>query len=329
MKKVVTVGGGTGQFTLLSGLKKYPLDLTAVVSMADNGGSTGRLRDELGVLPPGDVRQCLVALAEADEDLRRLMNYRFESGQLSGHNFGNLFLSALEKTTGSFGAAVEAATRLLNVRGRVLPVSEEQMHLRITLGDGTVLEGEKELDDNERLRHIGIENVELAEPVRLNPVVRETLRAADAVIIGPGDYFGSLLPNLLVDGFVSALSESSATTIFVAPLTTKLGHTHDWDVERHIRELERHLGAGAVDVVIVNETQPHPEIVQRYEQQEGKGSVVSSAFDGLSDKRVKRGDFLCSAAVCYDPADTISRTRSFIRHDGDKLAAAVAEILEI
>ncbi|MEK7181757.1 MAG: gluconeogenesis factor YvcK family protein, partial [Patescibacteria group bacterium] len=138
MKKVVTIGGGTGSFMLLSGLRKYPIELSAIVSMADDGGSTGVLRDELGVLPPGDVRQCLVALSESSDILRDLMNYRFANGGLSGHSFGNLFLSALEKITGSFSEGVLEASKILNVKGEVIPVTATDTSLKVKLADGTV-----------------------------------------------------------------------------------------------------------------------------------------------------------------------------------------------
>src|SRR5690606_4195849 len=145
MKKVVVMGGGTGNFTVLRGLKNHNVDLSAIVSMADDGGSTGILRDELGVLPPGDVRQCLVALSDSSRLMRSLMNYRFENGGLGGHNFGNLFLSALEKVTGSFERAVEEMGRILYIKGKVIPVTTHQVRLKMVLKDNTLLEGEKEI----------------------------------------------------------------------------------------------------------------------------------------------------------------------------------------
>lgn len=154
-KKIVTIGGGTGSFTLLSGLKKYPVDISAIVSMADDGGSAGVLRDELGVLPPGDVRQCLVALSESSEKMRELLNYRFENGGLKGHSFGNMFVSALEKICGGMTRGLEEAVEILNIRGRVMPVTEGDMRLIVELEDGTVLHGEDQLDVNEALRKRG------------------------------------------------------------------------------------------------------------------------------------------------------------------------------
>src|SRR6185369_8514565 len=159
MKKVVTIGGGTGSFMLLSGLKQYPIELSAIVSMADDGGSTGVLRDELGVLPPGDVRQCLVALSNTPEILRELINYRFATGGLEGHSFGNLLLSALEKITGDFGKAVEEAAQILNVRGEVIPVTLSNTRLYMELRNGRILVGEHEINVNTKLERVGVKKV--------------------------------------------------------------------------------------------------------------------------------------------------------------------------
>src|SRR4030042_578199 len=156
MKNVVTIGGGTGSFMLLSGLKKYPLNISAIVSMADDGGSTGVLRDELGVLPPGDTRQCLVALSESSDTLRELMNYRFEKGLLRGHNFGNLLLSALEKIKKDFSLGIAEASRILNVKGEVIPVSNSQMRMFAELDNGEILKGQKQLDHSSKVRRFGL-----------------------------------------------------------------------------------------------------------------------------------------------------------------------------
>ena len=328
MKKIVTIGGGTGSFTLLSGLRKYPFDITAVVTMADDGGSTGVLRDELGVLPPGDVRQCLVALSEESATLRALLNYRFERGGLEGHNFGNVMLSALEKITGSFSAGVEEAARILHVRGRVVPVSESDMRLRITLRDGTVVEGESHLDDNALVRTVGIASVALAGRVRACKDAVAAINTADLVVIGPGDHFGSIVPNLLVRGVTRAIKETKAQVVFVAPLTNKRGHTEGFSVENHVIAVEKYIGRGRVDFVIVNTRRPSARAVARYEAQEGEGSLVLLCNDANAVEDTwhsVRGDFLNVMRLPRGlSADKIATTRSFIRHDPDALARAVA-----
>ena len=185
-KKVVVVGGGTGNFVVLTGLKKYSLDLTAIVSMADDGGSTGVLRDELGVLPPGDVRQCLVALSNSTNLMRSLMNYRFENGGLGGHSFGNLLLSALEKVTGSFEKAVEEARRILYINGKVLPVTMNQVRLKMVLNNRKVLEGEREVYLSQEIEE-GYKSIYLEPYPTVNPKVIEEIQAADLIVLGPGD----------------------------------------------------------------------------------------------------------------------------------------------
>jgi uncharacterized cofD-like protein len=168
-KNVVTIGGGTGSFMLLTGLKKYPINISAIVSMADDGGSTGVLRDELGVLPPGDVRQCLVALSESSEIMRKLLNYRFQNGGLKGHSFGNLLLSALEKISGDFNSGVEEAIEILKVRGEVIPVINQDAHLRIELKNKKILKGEDEINHNFDIEKRGIKKIYLSPKAKANP----------------------------------------------------------------------------------------------------------------------------------------------------------------
>ena len=218
MKKIVTIGGGTGSFTLLSGLKNYSIDISAVVSMADDGGSTGRLRDELGVLPPGDIRQCLVALSDSSDKLRDLMNYRFptngdsdldkEMRGLAGHSFGNLLLSALEKINGNFIDGVREAAKILNIKGQVLPVSEKDMNLAIELNNGKIIIGEKYLDHNKQIRKHSVKKVFLKPQISANKKVLKVIKNADIIILGPGDHYGSIIPNLLVKGVAKTICKS-------------------------------------------------------------------------------------------------------------------------
>ena len=182
-KRIVTIGGGTGSFTLLMGLKRHPFQLSAIVSMADDGGSTGVLRDELGVLPPGDVRQCLVALSQSSEKMRERMNYRFENGGLKGHSFGNLFLSALEKMEGNFSEGVRCAMEILNVCGEVIPVTDDDAHLEMKLSDGTILRGENEINHAEILQEVGVEKFSFAKSVRASALALKRISEADAIVI--------------------------------------------------------------------------------------------------------------------------------------------------
>jgi uncharacterized cofD-like protein len=325
-KKIVTIGGGTGSYMLLSGLKKYPVDLTAIVSMADDGGSTGRLRDELGVLPPGDVRQCLVALSESSKQLRELMQYRFEKGDLKGHNFGNIFVSALEKTYGSLSRGVEEAGKILNVCGSVVPITEGDMRLVTTLENGEKLYGEDALDDNKMLREKGIQlkKIELKKQVSIHPKALEAMRQADTIVLGPSDHFSNLIPSLLVRGCVKALRETKAKIYYIGNLTNKRGLTSGWNLDDYVNSLESHLGKGRIDAVIWNTGKIKYDLRKKYEQKEGKGSIVEcNASEGKRGYTLVKARVLASTQVKKQKGDAIAHTRSFIRHDSDKLAKAI------
>jgi len=331
MKKIVTIGGGTGSFALLSGLKKHPFDLTAIVSMADDGGSTGRLRDELGVLPPGDIRQCLVALSDSSEVLRDLMNYRFEKGELQGHNFGNLFLSALEKITGSFSQGVKEATKILAVQHKVLPVSEENMILQVELNNGKIVVGEKQLDHNEEIRKYGVKKVFFRSTVKINPEIEDEILTADFIVIGPGDLYGSIVPNLLVQGVGTALAKTKAKVIYVCNLTNKKGQTDGFGLDDYVQTINNYARAKIIDYVVYNTALPDQQLLAEYEKQEGNNSLV--AFDPTSvrsaEYRVVLANVLHTRRIALNKNDRIAVARSFIRHDPDRLAMVVKEITKL
>lgn len=331
MKNVVTIGGGTGSFTLLSGLKKYPINISAVVSMADDGGSTGVLRDELGVLPPGDIRQCLVALSESPEILRDLMNYRFEgNGGIKGQNLGNLFLSALERIRGNFSDGVEEAAKILNVKGEVLPVTNEDMRLVIELNDGRKLNGEKVLDYDRNIHKYGIKKIRLEKPVKAYKKVLEKIKKADFIVIGPGDHFGSIISNLLVDGIADAIKKTKAKVIYNCNLTNKKGQTGGYDLDRYVSEINKYIGPDRIDFVTFNAKKPPASLVRKYEVLEGKDSMVV-----LEEKRRKRNfriveaDLLQKTKAKISKKDLLSRKHSFIRHDCEKLAKALMFIMDM
>lgn len=328
-KRIVTIGGGTGSFTLLSGLKKYPVDISAVVSMADDGGSTGVLRDELGVLPPGDVRQCLVALSESSEGLRELMNYRFENGDgLRGHSFGNLFLSALEKVNGSFAKGVEQAMEILKVKGEVVPVTDEDVKLELRLKDGTVLHGEDEINHDTSFQTVGVDQLAFSRPVVAYRKAVERVSQADMVVIGPGNLYCSLLPNLIIEDFAEAVRKSEARVVYVCNLTNKKGQTIGWKVGDYVDAIERYIGEGRVDYVLYNVQEPPPELVARYEEQEGRDTLVRADEAAPRSYRLVKADIVSSVAPRFSEADAIASTRAFIRHDSDRLAQAIMFLLE-
>ena len=320
-KRIVVLGGGTGTFTALSGLKYHPVDLSAVVSIADNGGSTGVLRDELGVLPPGDIRQCLVALASGDDILRRLFTYRFHEGSLSGHTFGNLFLSALEKVTGDPLSAVREAHRILQVRGQVIPASATASTLYAELEDGTVVAGEHAIDEPTGGR-AKIRRCFLSPNVAANQEALTAIAQADAIVLGPGDLYTSLIPVLQVDDIAQAVASSKARRIFIVPLATKRGQTDGYTASRFVRTLERELGGARIDRAIVNSATPSAQIAERYAQA-GEPLVMNDLRD--NDELVLLAPLLADEITETNQGDTLKR--SLLRHDPDRLAAAILTAL--
>lgn len=318
MKKVVVIGGGTGNFVVLKGLKHYPLDLTAIVSMADDGGSTGILRDELGVLPPGDVRQCLVALSNSSRLMRSLMNYRFENGGLVGHSFGNLLLSALEKVTGSFEKAVEEAGKILFIRGKVIPVTTHQVRVKMVLNNRKVLEGEKEIYLSQEIDQ-GYKTIYLEPFPKVNPRVIDEIKNADLVVIGPGGLHTSLIPNLLVEGVCEAIRSSAGQKVFVVNLMNRKGQTTGYKTSQYLKELVNFLGQDVFDHILVNDEPPPTELIESYANE---GDLVQN---DLNDKRVIFAHLLGPIA---EAAKADLMKRNLIRHDPKKLAQELVKIVD-
>ena len=318
LKKVVVIGGGTGNFVVLNGLKKYPLDLTAIVSMADDGGSTGILRDELGVLPPGDVRQCLVALSNSSRLMRSLMNYRFENGGLGGHSFGNLLLSALEKVTGSFEKAVEEAGKILYIKGKVIPVTTHQTRLKMVLNNSKILEGEKEVYLSQEIDQ-GYQRIYLEPFPKVNPRVIEEIDSADLVVIGPGGLHTSLIPNLLVEGVGEAICKSGARKVFVVNLMNRKGQTTHFKARDYLNELVRIIGQDPFDHILINSQKPPKSLIEVY-----------SAEGDLVDNDLKDGRAICAdmlGGLHGEPKRDLLK-RSLIRHDSKKLAQELMKIVD-
>ncbi len=327
MKRVVTVGGGTGSFTVLSGIKNIPnIEISAIVSMADDGGSTGVLRDELGVLPPGDVRQCLIALSEHSDVVRSLVSYRFTDGNLSGHSFGNILLAALEKVSGSFASGVEIASEILKIKGKVIPVTENIANLCIELKNGEIFEGENKINHSD-IEDGGdvIKSIYYKEKVELNNHAKKSIEEADYIIIGPGNFYCSIIPNLIVDGFSNAIKNSKAKIIIPVNLTNKKGHTLNWGAKKHIEEIEKFLNK-KVDIILINDEKPSDKQVEKYELQEGDGVLVDN--DLSEDFRIINEKLLSHKIIEGGKGDKISGTRSIIRHDSNKLAEVIKKIIE-
>mgnify|MGYP003380649138 CR=1 FL=1 len=322
--KIAVIGGGTGSFMLLQALKKYTSDIAALVNMVDDGGSTGVLRDELGVLPPGDVRQCLVALSEAPE-MRDLFTYRFDEGSLGGHSFGNLFLTALQKMTGSFGQGVELAGEVLNITGTVEPITLENITLLTEFADGKVLRGENLISQTP----VGIKKGQkfwLEPAVQANPRALAAINQADIVVIAPGSLYGSLGPALMVPGVGRALKNTRALIVYVCNLVTKPGQTSGYSVVDFASELERLAGGPFLDAVLVN-TQPITKrLVKSYSGQQELPVALPANLKDIHYKVVGAPLLGKAKSVSLQKGDSLAHQRSLIRHDGDLVVKAVLNI---
>ncbi len=323
----MVIGGGTGSFSVLSALKPHVADLTALVGMADDGGSTGQLRDELGVLPPGDVRQCLVALSDAPTQLRELFNYRFEDGALSGHSFGNLFLSAVEKMTHDFDEAVRVAAGVLRINGRVLPITLDNVRLALTWPDKTTVRGEGRIDAMSFSAHEGRPNLHLEPKATINPSADAAIRTADVIVIAPGDIYTSLGPLLVVGGVSQALAATKAMVMYVCNLVVKPGQTSGFSVSDHAAEIERFAGGPIIDYVLYNTAQPDPALLKKYSHEgELPVAIVRKALAGAHYQTVGRRLLATDASARQNTHDRLAAHRSFIRHEPAALARAILQI---
>jgi uncharacterized cofD-like protein len=321
MKNIVIIGGGTGTFTLLSGLKNFPVNNSVIVSSADDGGSTGRLRKELGVFPPGDLRQCLLGLSEGDNKLKEIFNYRFQKGELKGHNAGNIILAALEKITGDISSAVAAASKLLKVRGSVIPVTLRPTMLEATLGNGKKIVGEHNIDQPRRIKNnrLRIKNLQLKPLAPANPKAISALKAADVIVFGPGDLHTSIIPNLLAQGIKEAIDASKARKILVTGLMTRPGQTDGFRPLDFVNEVNKYLGKKKLEAVLVNTAKPSGAALAKYKKTGAE--FVWPEVLGLKGIKIIKAELLSPQVVTKPKGDTLER--SFLRHDPHKLAKII------
>lgn len=319
--KIVTIGGGTGTFVVLSALRRIPnLSLSAIVSSADDGGSTGRLRDAYGFLPLGDARQALVALAEDGPVLRDLFAYRFAKGDIKGHNLGNLFLTALTDLLGSDAKALEEASRILRVQGQVIPASDMPATLVATLADGTELTGEHHLDEHapERAR---ITELSFESSRNVSSAAKNAVAEADFIILGPGDLYASTIAPLLPTGMKEAVTASPAKIIYIANLFTKSGQTGGMTAAMHVEEVARYSGR-TPDFVLTHKNGGFDASVIELYQKEGEAPLTDDLGDGAHILRTSLASVYTVPPVPEDPVP-----RSLARHDPEKLAAALKPLL--
>ena len=305
---VTVIGGGHGLSVLLRGIKSSTSNVSAVVTVADDGGSSGRLREELGIIPPGDLRNCLVALADTEPLMEKLFQYRFEGKTaLAGHSFGNLFIAAMNEVTGDMETALQESSKVLAVKGRVLPASKEHVRLDAVMEDGSVVEGESQIPE----AHKKIRRVRLyPKKVAAVPSALEAIETADAIILGPGSLYTSIMPNLLVEGVSKALRRSKAIKIYICNVMTQPGETDGYTVSMHAKAILDHAGKGVIDYVLVNSA-PIPEEMCR---ELGASPVVIDE------------DKINALGMGLIKADLISETEAG-RHDPEKLCAAAMKII--
>jgi len=327
MKNIVVIGGGTGSYTILSGLKKLKdVHLTAIVPSTDSGGSTGKLRDEFGYLPVGDTRQCLVALAENTEEqmlLRNLFSYRFNKGEdgLKGHNFGNLFLTALRDTLGDELLAIQAAQKLLNIQGSVLPVTLDKCDLVAEYENGEVITGEHIIDEP-TYPHDGRQRIVKTYTTPKASTHKNVVAAiinADLIICGPGDLYSSIIANFVIGGVSDAIKKSNAKLVYIVNLVTKFGQTFGYRVSDHVNEITKYAGRRP-DYVLCNCSELPHDVLEKYRMQNDY-----PVENDLQDKSIICKDLLASEQIKTVQGDIL--LRSLIRHDGNKVAQSISEIL--
>lgn len=319
--RIVAIGGGTGLSMLLRGLKHYvarrrqeserhPIgDLAAIVTVTDDGGSSGRLRREYRVLPPGDIRNCMVALSQDEALLGRLFQYRFHAGRgLRGHSFGNLFLTALSHVTGDFAEAVRLSGEVLAIRGRIFPTTLENVSLEAVMTDGEVVAGETRITKgNKKIRRLSLR----PRRVRPLPEVLEALNRADLILVGPGSLYTSILPNLLVSGVAEAIEKSSATRVYVANLMTQPGETQGFSLAEHIRVIYNHTRPRLFDWVVASNQRVSPEVARRYRRQ------------GAEPVRVDIPELHSLGVRCL--LDNLLEEHGVVRHNAPRLARLLIE----
>ena len=323
MKKAVVIGGGTGTFVVLSALKALAdVDLTAIVTVADSGGSTGRLRDEFGFQPVGDLRQGLAALASGEKNwIRELLLYRFSKGQgLEGHNLGNLILTALQDMTGSTAKAVEIAAKVFRLHGHIYPITTKSIQLVAEYRDGSVEIGEHIIDDS--VKHGGdrIVSLKTSPRAKIYPPAAAEIKSADAIIIGPGDLYSSILPNLIIEGSVEAIKSFKGKFIYIMNLMTRYAQTHNMSANDHLKTVEVYSKRKA-DVVIVNSEKIPAAILSAYRKQH----EYSVADDLVGDSRVMRLPLIKTTLVKQFPNDLVRR--SYLRHDAEKLRRVLKGVI--
>ncbi len=323
-KKIVVIGGGTGSYTLLTQLKIWSKNITAVVNMCDDGGSSGKFRDEMGVLPPGDVRQCLVALSN-NPSTRNLFSYRFDRGSLEGHPLGNIILFGLELKHKSFTRAIEIVSEFLELTGKVVPVSKEN-HTLVMVDGKRIVRGEHKITQH-KIIHPGAK-IYLEPRAIINPEAERAIHDADLIIIAPGNIYGSILPALIVSGMSTALRAASAPKIMVTNLVNKPKQTLNWHVVDYVKEVEKYIGKGVINYVLYNSKKPSRDLLNKYaEKDEYPVKITPTRFNEISAEAIG-APFVANRIFRKDPGDKAIR-RTLIRHDAVEITKQLKKLSSI
>lgn len=313
---ITCIGGGTGLSTMLRGLKRYTANITAIVTVTDDGGGSGVLREELGMPPPGDIRNCILALSNIEPTMEKLMSYRFSSGSLEGQSFGNLLLAAMNGISESFDEAVARMGEVLAITGRVLPVTNEDIRLMAEFEDGSIVYGESKIYEAKKEHNCRIKRVQIIpSPVRALPESVKAIEEADLIVLGPGSLYTSIIPNLLVSGIVKAIENSNAKKLYISNIMTQPGETEGYTVSDHVRELFRHSSNKLFDMCLVNSVGPTPELARRYAQ-EGAEQIP------VDDEELKK------LGVEVFMAPLAEQHGELFRHNPDVLAREIMNIFK-
>ena len=309
--KVVVIGGGTGLSTMLRGLKQYTSHITAIVTVGDDGGGSGKLREDLGMLPPGDIRNCILALADTEPLMEDLLQYRFTEGSLKGQCFGNLFLAAMAGISENFEDAVQKMSSVLAVKGKVLPVTLDDMKLVAELENGAIIEGESKIPSEVIVRKTRIKKIAI-KPIDAKPL-EEAIKAinnADVIIMGPGSLYTSIIPNLLVKGIPEAICKSPAKKVYISNVMTQPGETDGFKVSNHLKVLMDYGVAENIDYVIANNGIIPPDIKEKYAKENAELVVLD--YENISNLNVN-----------VIEADLIKITKRYVKHNAEKLAELI------
>ena len=324
---IVALGGGHGLSAILRGLKLYTDDLTAIVTVADDGGGSGMLREDLGMPPPGDIRNCMEALADTESLMQQLLAYRFPDGRLAGQAFGNLLLAALDGVCDSFDQAVARMSEVLAITGRILPVTNANVQLEAIFENGASIRGESKISDAKKEQNCRIHHVRLLpEHTPALPAALEAIARAEVILQGPGSLYTSVIPNLLVDGISETIADSSALKIYVCNIMTQEGETEGMTAQDHVAALLEHGGPRLVDLCLCNSDPIDSQLLERYSAENAEPTQVMECQEVEPLDVNRREVELLGAEVVYRPL--LDKDCGYARHSGEKVAQAVVELYE-